>query len=295
MVIFEVVLQLVSHHLYLNCSLPNPPQLLWYYYLFIQNLCRQSPTMSLNTELQLEKSQVDKPACPCSQDIKLGIQTTYDTIATRYLAWTKPSYSTRLHYLQKLAPCLSATLSESEDIYVLELGCGAGVPATQFLTAQPNVHVTANDISSTQLALAAQNLPSDKVIFVQGDMMTLDFPPDSFSAVVATYSLIHLPRDEQATILHRISRWLKPGGWLLANFGAKENGGSTKSEWLGERVEGGCMFWSTWGSERTCEILEEKGFRIKIKDVVNEAEKEGRVDEVLFMWVVAERVNGIAS
>lgn len=160
------------------------------------------------------------------------------------------------------------------------------------MTAQPNVHVTANDISSTQLALAAQNLPSDKVIFVQGDMMTLDFPPDSFSAVVATYSLIHLPRDEQATILHRISRWLKPGGWLLANFGAKENGGSTKSEWLGERVEGGCMFWSTWGSERTCGILEEKGFRIKIKDVVNEAEKEGRVDEVLFMWVVAERVNG---
>lgn len=55
------------------------------------------------------------------------------------------------------------------------------------------------------------------------------------------------------------------------------------------------MFWSSWGSERTCGILEERGFRIKIKDVVDEAEKEGRVDEVLFMWVVAERANGIAS
>lgn len=55
------------------------------------------------------------------------------------------------------------------------------------------------------------------------------------------------------------------------------------------------MFWSSWGSERTCGILEERGFRIKIKDVVNEAEKEGRVDEVLFMWVVAERANGLAS
>jgi hypothetical protein len=72
-------------------------------------------------------------------------------------------------------------------------------------------------------------------------------------------------------------------------------GGSTKSEWLGERVEGGCMFWSAWVSERTYGILEEKGFRIKIKDIVNEAEKEGRVDEVLFMCVVAERANGIAS
>ena len=38
MVIVEVVLQLVSHHLYLNYS---QPQLLWYHYLFIQNLRRQ--------------------------------------------------------------------------------------------------------------------------------------------------------------------------------------------------------------------------------------------------------------
>ena len=33
----------------------------------------------------------------------------------------------------------------------------------------------------------------------------------------------------------------------------------------------------------------------KIKDVVNEAEKEGKVNEVLFMWVVPERVNWVAS
>lgn len=108
--------------------------------------------------------------------------------------------------------------------------------------------------------------------------MTLDFPLNSFSAVVAIYSLTYLPRDEQATTLYRISRWLKPGGWLLANSGAKENGGPRSANgWA--RVEGGCMFWGTWGSERTCGILEEKGFRIKIKDVVNEAGKEGKVDE----------------
>ena len=105
--------------------------------------------MSLNAELQLEKSQVGKFTGLFSQDIKLGIQTTYDAIATRYLAWTKPSYSTHLHYLQKLAPCLTTAPSESEDIYVLELGCGAGVPATQFSIAQPSVNVTANDVSST--------------------------------------------------------------------------------------------------------------------------------------------------
>ena len=74
-------------------------------------------------------------------------------------------------------------------------------------------------------------------------MMTPDFPLNSFYAVVTIYSFTNLPRDEQATTLRRTSRWLKPGGWLLANSGAKENGGSAKSEWLGERVEGGCVFW----------------------------------------------------
>lgn len=125
--------------------------------------------------------------------------------------------------------------------------------------------------------------------------MTLNFPPNTFSAVVSMYSLIHLPRDEQATLLHRIFRWLKPGGWFLANFGAEEDAGSTESEWLGERVEGGGMFWSAWGSEKTCEILEENGFRIKIKDVVREAEKEASKDDVMFLWVVAEKSYGITS
>jgi 2-polyprenyl-3-methyl-5-hydroxy-6-metoxy-1,4-benzoquinol methylase len=49
-------------------------------------------------------------------------------------------------------------------------------------------------------------------------MMALEFRPAMFDAVVAFYSLIHLPRVEQEILLQRISTWLRPGGWFLANL-----------------------------------------------------------------------------
>jgi ubiquinone/menaquinone biosynthesis C-methylase UbiE len=51
--------------------------------------------------------------------------------------------------------------------------------------------MTGVDISAAQLALARQHVPNATLI--QADMMALAFPPASFDAIVALYSLIHLP------------------------------------------------------------------------------------------------------
>ena len=40
------------------------------------------------------------------------------------------------------------------------------------------------------------------------DMTSLNFPRGSFDAVVAFYSVIHLPRDEQRQLLKQIAEWL---------------------------------------------------------------------------------------
>jgi SAM-dependent methyltransferase len=50
-------------------------------------------------------------------------------------------------------------------------------------------------------------------------MITLSFPVASFDAVAAFYSLIHVPRDEQAGLLRAIAVWLQPGGLLIAGMG----------------------------------------------------------------------------
>src|SRR5690606_9029251 len=104
-------------------------------------------------------------------------------------------------------------------------------PATKLLCGIPGAQVTANDMSTRQVALGRANAlawkldASCSLKFVEGDMMdrsVVDFAPDSLDGVVALYSIIHLPRDEQAEMLARIAGWLKPGGILLANFSGEE-------------------------------------------------------------------------
>lgn len=227
---------------------------------------------------------------PSPRAIKTLIANTYNTIASKYLTWTSPSHSLRVSYLSQLLPYL-ATRSAAQ---VLELGCGAGVPTTQLLAAQPNITVTANDISAAQLALAAQNVATstNAVALVEVDMMDLAFADGAFDAVVAMYSLIHLPREEQVILLKRIGRWVKSGGWLLVNFGAEVDDGSMAKDWLGEKDAR--MFWSGWGVERTCELVGEVGFEIRVRDVVGQVESsegEGKGErEVPFLWVLAEKV-----
>lgn len=225
---------------------------------------------------------------------------------------------------------------------VLELGCGAGVPVTERLVKfdfehegfGPGYafHVVANDLSSTQVELGMGKLgghlvstttdgrPIDlaeeqtgdgrsggMIEWIQGDMTKLDFPDESLDAVIAMYSLIHLPREEQELMIRRIARWLKrprPGpssssdsppastaagtgaGIMLLNFGDEASEGDVMERWLGE--DKGWMYWSAWGAEKTMEIIKEKenGLEVLVDKVVSELE-EG-VD-VSFLWVIARR------
>ena len=101
------------------------------------------------------------------------------------------------------------------------------MPCTQILLAHSH-DVIGNDISGKQIELAKKNAPTAH--FVKGDMMTLEFEQDAFGAVVAFYSVIHLPRAEQQEMLKKIGDWLVDGGYLLVNLGAKDNPGSVNED-----------------------------------------------------------------
>jgi SAM-dependent methyltransferase len=47
----------------------------------------------------------------------------------------------------------------------------------------------------------------------------------AYDAVVAAYSLLHVPREGLAGVLSRIWRALKPGGWHFATYKTAENEG----------------------------------------------------------------------
>ncbi|MGH2607730.1 MAG: class I SAM-dependent methyltransferase, partial [Tepidiformaceae bacterium] len=120
---------------------------------------------------------------------------------------------------------------------VVELGCGNGIPVTRALAA--DCRVTGIDISPVQLARARTLVPNAD--FLRGDMATLHFRPASIAAVVAFWSIIHVPLEEQPALLARVRDWLQPGGLFVCSVGYSHWVGF-ESDWL--NVPGATMYWS---------------------------------------------------
>lgn len=196
----------------------------------------------------------------------------YDTVAERYLEWSplRPS-GPRLAYLDRACELIPA------GSRVLELGCGAGLPMTRVLADGRDV--TGVDISATQIELARRNVPA--ATFRHADMTAIAFDPASFDAVVAFYSLTHVPRDEIPPLLARIRDWLRPGGTFLASIGVEDDPGTVEQGWLG--VD---MYFSHFSAPKNRRLVEETGLVIDSAEVL--AEPEDRC-AARFLWVVARR------
>ncbi len=217
-------------------------------------------------------------------NLKARLKSAYDAIADTYNAeLTNPNDPVRLTYLNLLLSQLQ--VNAQQDAKVLELGCGAGVPATKHLLGveKPMIHVTGNDLSTSQLELARKNLAQfgDRVDLIEGDMLALDFSAQTFDAVTGFYSIIHLPREEQTQLIRKIATWLKPEGLLLANFAVEESKVVIEEQWLGE--DKGWMHWSSWGEEGSVKMLEDAGFEVLFRET---KQVEGDAN---FVWLLARK------
>ncbi|HET8568416.1 MAG TPA: class I SAM-dependent methyltransferase [Candidatus Limnocylindria bacterium] len=120
---------------------------------------------------------------------------------------------------------------------VLDLGCGCGIPVARRLSRR--YAVTGVDLSPVQIERAHELVPG--ATFLCADMSAVEFPAQSFDAVVCLYALIHVPLAEQPAILRAVATWLRPGGTFMATVGHQAWTGLEKN-WLG--VDGGDMWWS---------------------------------------------------
>ncbi|KAH8635825.1 hypothetical protein IG631_07659 [Alternaria alternata] len=224
------------------------------------------------------------------------MKASYDAIADTYNAeFYKVDDPLRIDYLGRLVTLLSSKSNDEKPsvkhpqspLSVLELGCGAGVPATEFLleSKEADFTVTGNDISTSQLNLARSNLASHveegRLTLQEGDMLALSFPDATFDAITGFYSIIHLPREEQKKLMGMLVKWLKPGGYFLANFSVRDMLGLEAEKWLNH--EQGWMFWSGWGEEGSVKMVENAGLEVLVKEV------RQAVDDAAFVWVLAQK------
>lgn len=160
---------------------------------------------------------------------------------------------------------------------VLDLGCGAGVPTTRRLAER--YVVTGVDIAAEQIRRARQNVPQAQ--FLQSDMSTLGFQPGSFDAVVAFYSILHVPRDEQLGLFGNIHRWLAPGGYFVGALGAHDAPAEIEPNWLGAP-----MYWSSFDADANRRMVAVAGLSV-VSANLETANEDGQ--PVTFLWVLARK------
>lgn len=95
---------------------------------------------------------------------------------------------------------------------VLDVGCGPG-HVTAFLAAA-GADVRGLDLSPGMIEVARARVPA--ATFEVGDLRALPHATGSLAAVVAMYSLVHVPRAGLASAVAELARVLAPGGLLLA-------------------------------------------------------------------------------
>lgn len=194
----------------------------------------------------------------------------YDHMAEQYLGTKDAADPVALAALEQLARSVPQART------ALDLGCGAGVPATRWLAER--FMVTGVDISARQLQLAHEQMPAATLI--KASMTTVAFPVESFDVIVAFHSIIHVPRVEQPALVDRIHAWLRPGGAFLATWAVQAWEG-TEEDWEGW---GAAMWWSHYDGETSLQMLGEAGFRVE------SAEMRASNDES-WLWVLARKGN----
>lgn len=172
----------------------------------------------------------------------------HDKVSQAYRSDLPEDAEQYLSWLAELMPLLPP------GARVLELGCGCGVPVAKALAE--NFIVTGVDISSVQIERAQSLVPNAE--FLCGDMSQVEFTPHRFAAVVAFYSIIHVPVEEHPRLLSKIRNWLQTGGYFMATVGHTAWTG-TENDWL---VPGATMFWSHADAQTYQRWLKESGFTV---------------------------------
>ena len=163
---------------------------------------------------------------------KAIVSSGYDLASLAYRADQDPAADAQ--YRSWLTPLLQQIRPGAA---VLDLGCGCGIPAARILADQ--FLVTGVDISGVQIERARSLVPN--ATFLHADITSLSFAPGSFAALVALYSLIHVPLEQQPALISSLYSWLSARGLAVLIVGSHAWTG-TEHDWLG--VPGATMYWS---------------------------------------------------
>ncbi|NOJ40469.1 class I SAM-dependent methyltransferase [Bradyrhizobium australiense] len=157
---------------------------------------------------------------------------------------------------------------------ILELGCGAGGDTAEMLARGFDVRATDGSPEMAEVASKRLGRPVETLLFHELDEV------DAYDAVWANACLLHVPREQLATVLSLIRCALRPGGVFFASYKEGDAAGRDaldryynypSQEWLRTTyAEAGS--WSSLSMERG----EVRGFDDKMASMLFAVAQKGR-------------------
>ncbi|WP_435349516.1 class I SAM-dependent methyltransferase [Haloarchaeobius sp. HRN-SO-5] len=188
--------------------------------------------------------QADDSEAAEALDQRNLVRRSYDELADVYAAETGPNENDVL---------VDRLQADAPDGPLLDAGCGDGETVLEYLADDRTV--TGLDFSREQATRANRVVPG---MVAQGDMTALPFAADSFAAVTAFYSIIHVPGEQHADVYEEFARVLRPAGVVLVTTGTEDWVGRS-DDWL----DGGApMEWDILGPEKSTDLLNAAGFEV---------------------------------
>lgn len=106
-----------------------------------------------------------------------------------------------------------------ENANVLDAGCGNGIDAA-YLESKGH-QVNAFDLSEEMLSYARER--TEEVTYTRADFLEFDYGVNLYDGILASYSLIHLPKKILPQALSRIYKGLKDGGYFFVGMQSGES------------------------------------------------------------------------
>jgi len=137
-------------------------------------------------------------------DKSLQVSWIYDKIAEPYAR----EFLTPSEHIEKFLALLP------ENAKILDVGCGVGVDAHYMMSE--GFQVTGIDLSKEMITLAEQKYP--QIDFRNQDIRELDYREMTFDGIVASYSLIHIPKKDILELLKNFYLLLKHNGKIYISL-----------------------------------------------------------------------------
>ncbi len=159
---------------------------------------------------------------------------------------------------------------------ILDFGCGVGIPFDKYL-AEKGFDVTGIDIARNHIQQAKKNVP--KATYIEDDFTKKDFGSTKFHAIIAFYSIFHIPKEEHAELLKTMFNLLRDEGIILMTLGTHTED-NIEDDWCGST-----MAWSSHDPDTYRLMIADCGF-----EVVKE-EFEGKPgDQEYHWWIMVKKI-----